>query len=323
MWGQGKRLRPGGLISLALLCLALMAAPGQADTLEQSPFTVNLQKNITEDRVHYQLLVHADSDQVSVADTTLVAHIRNSAGFSAVHTLPLDDQNRWHLTLSPEEPARYRIDLEVSGKTPNQEPLRLSLDSQYFQFPEPGDPYTSPEERALAALMQGLEQDAEEPSVPLPEPVTPVERTSAPSAPPSNDGAMQAVTRVLIYGSVLVANLLVLALIAFGYRMFMNSKDDEDADVFEDSESPPELEQGGVAMPPMQDIDSDESNEPPEDEAEPPPDAEMETESESEPEYQDADEPLFPLDEDDWASAELDEEESDAPPEQEQEKDKP
>jgi hypothetical protein len=334
MEGRIMRLRQWAGIGLILWSAAVTAADQTpAPTQDESPFTVTLQKNIIEDQVHYQLLILADTNRVNIASTTVVAHVRSSSGFNAVHTLSLDKDKRWQLTVSPKEPARYRIDLEVSGQSPNHEPLRQRLDTQYFQFPEPGDPYVSPEERALAALKQGLETELEEAQLTSGSELKPGEIPS--TAPPSaSENAMQSVTKVLVYGSVFAANLVVLALIAFGYQMFKNSQKDEDLEDMGDAEGPePESEQSRAPPLPMQDIDSDDEDLPGPSEHEPP-EATVQGEStikeesttkeestaSADPEYSDDEEPLFPLDDDDWATTEPDGEESDSPPETDDDK---
>ena len=323
--GPIKRLGQWAWVGLLLLPLAAFAAsptdspepqqlePQQLER-EKPPFTVSLQKQVTDDRVHYHLQVRADPLQVDIASTTVVAHSRSSAGFSSVRTLPRITAEYWRWSLSPDEPGRYRIDLEVSSKTPEGEPLRMALGSQYFQFPEPGDPYISPEERALAALAQGLEEDPE--LAPLPAPIIAIDEPSeaAPEAEtdPPNQHATDAVNRVMLYGSILTVCLLALALVTFGYQTVINRRRAERSNVGHEKE---EREPSAAPPPPMQDIGPEDDDGPDTDGAEPALDTRAESQStldaelalppEVAPPETRADEPLFPLDDDDWASAEM------------------
>lgn len=322
--GPIKRLGQWAWLGLLLLPLAALAAsstgspereqlePEQLEPKKTSPFTVTLQKQIADDQVHYQLLVRADPAQVAIANTTVVAHSRSSAGFSAVRTLPLNTDDYWHWRLSPDEPARYRIDLEVSGQDPEGEPLRMALGSHYFQFPEPGDPYISPEERQLAALAQGLEEDLE--LAPLPElaPMIVIDNPPDVAEAPRSQAATDAVNRVMKYGSILTACLVALALIAFGYQTITNRRRPERSNVEQEVEK---LEPNEAPPPPMQEIGSDDDDGPATHGAEPVMetgaesqsmlDAEIAIPPEAAPALAGADEPLFPLDDDDWASAEI------------------
>lgn len=308
-WRLAQRFGLGLLLPLAAL------AAGSADEPEQTPFTVTLEKQITDDRVHYHLRVHADPSQVDSARTTVVAHSRSSAGFSSVRTLTPNADDQWHWQITPDEPARYRIDLETSGRSPEGEPLRMALGSQYFQFPEPGDPYISPEERELEALARGLDDDLE--PAPLPE-LTP--RMDSDEPPPAtaeaakispSHNATDAVSRVMRYGSILTGCLVALALVAFGAQTIVNRRRAERAKAQREAA---EQEQGDAPSPSMQDIGS-EDDELDTDSAGPAADTptepsailgaeEVDLPPEVVPSNIEADEPLFPLDDDDWASAE-------------------
>lgn len=311
-FGPIKRLGQWARVGLLLLPLiALAASPADSPKPEQAPFVVTLHKQIADDQVHYQLLVHADPAQVDIANTTVVAHSRSSAGFSAVRTLSLSTDDQWHWRLSPDEPARYRIDVEVSGLDPEGESFRMALDSHYFQFPEPGDPYISPEQRALAALEQGLEEDLEPAPLHEPPPIKASEKPPVSAEAPSVPNAVDTVNRVLKYGSILTASLVALALLAFGYQRRAARRRIERFKAEQETEK---LEPSNSSSPSMQDIGAEDDGELDMDDAEPAVDTAradaaltLDAELPLVPEVfpTDADEALFPLDNDDWASAEI------------------
>ncbi len=231
-----------------------------------SLFSVELEKTIAEDQVHYQILVSADPEAVDPAETNVVAHIKNSTGFTAVRTLEQSGA-RWSLQITPEEPAHYSVDLEVSGQRFDGASLRETLATQYFRFPEPGDPYVAPEDQELAELEAELAQPSEpqapaEPAVEEMPAQTPPEvvlpEVSEPE--PAAEAGAEEDNRFWLYAALVVGNLLVVALIVFGYRMISNSRaevgTDSEADAEAEGQAETQEEPVG-APPPMQDIDAD------------------------------------------------------------------
>lgn len=231
-----------------------------------SLFSVELEKTIAEDQVHYRIEVSADPEAVDPANTSVVAHVKNSTGYTAVRNLEQDEAG-WTLQITPEEPAHYSVDLEVSGQRYDGASLRETLTTQYFRFPEPGDPYIAPEDQALAELEAELakpkpskpdstheasEEDAPESAETTFEPVEASEPKPAPEAADEEESTFW------LYTSLVLANLLAVALIFFGYRMIAGSR----AEARDGAETEPEAQNQNQediqvgAPPPMQDIDA-------------------------------------------------------------------
>lgn len=227
-----------------------------------SLFSVELEKTIAEELVRYDILVGADPEAVNPDETNVVAHIKNSTGYTAVRNLEQSGA-RWSLQITPDEPAHYSVDLEVSGRRLDGTSLRETLATQYFRFPEPGDPYVAPEDKALAELEAELAQPPEPDTSPeskggsapeLPEEAPETPEASEPEVAPV--ATAEEDSRVWLYTGLVVANLLAVALIYFGYRMLASSRavaqDGEDTE--EDQRTQDEIQVG--APPPMQDIDT-------------------------------------------------------------------
>lgn len=231
-----------------------------------SLFAVELEKTIAEEQVHYQILVSADPDAVDPAATNVVAHIKNSTGYTAVRNLERSGAD-WSLQIAPEEPAHYSVDLEVSGKRYDGAGVRETLATQYFRFPEPGDPYTAPEDQAVAELeaeLAGSPELEEEgtPKAPETPPEIVLPEASEPQVepePPAEVVAAEQDSRFWLYTALVVANLLVVALIVFGYRMISSSRaasrEESETESQEQEETQENVQVG--APPPMQDIDTD------------------------------------------------------------------
>lgn len=250
-----------------------------------SLFSVELEKTIAENQVHYQILVSADPDAVDPAETNVVAYVKNSTGYTAVRNLEPNGA-RWSLQITPDEPAHYSVDLEVSGQRYDGASVRETLATQYFRFPEPGDPYIAPEDKALAELEAELAEPPEpdKPAVSNEENASEISETPTDTPEASEPELAPAETaeedrRVWLYTGLVVANLLTVALIYFGYRMLASSRAEarDGVDAEEQGLTQDDIQVG--APPPMQDIDAGLEESPPDFEPEPEPEPEPESES--------------------------------------------
>ncbi|UZJ44899.1 VWA domain-containing protein [Marinimicrobium sp. C6131] len=263
-----------------------------------SQFEVSLAKRIENEQVHWDLVVDG-KETINPGQTDVVAHIRHSAGHSEVISLEADSPGIWRHTLTPEERANYRVSLQASGQTADGRPFEEHLPTQYFSYPEEGDPKPDPLGEAISALREDLEdneaaaerarqgRDSEPPpsTLTLGEPQVDVE----PSPPDvATREARKPAHPALLAGSLILANGLLLVLAYFGYRAIMGGRKPQPLDDTDDEPLPPEA----GAPPPMQQIESELDS--PGDS----PDKPAPTQPTPKPESADDEESLFPLGDD-------------------------
>lgn len=229
-----------------------------------SQFDVSLTKRLDGDNVHWDLLVDG-KETINPGQTDVVVHIRHSGGHSEVITLKAESPGIWRHTLSPEERANYRISLQASGQTVDGRAFEEHLPTQYFTYPEEGDPQPDPLGDAIGSLREELDdsvaaaerarqgQDSEpppstltlgQPSVVDTEPAGPETATAEPREPTHP---------LLLAGSLVLANGLLLALAYFGYRAIMGGRKTQ---VLDDTDDEPAPSDTG-APPPMQQLESE------------------------------------------------------------------
>ncbi|WP_041523804.1 vWA domain-containing protein [Gilvimarinus agarilyticus] len=186
--------------------------------------------------VNYQLTVTAapslDSD-----NTELVAHVKDSTGASAMQPLARLPSGGWGLTITPDNRARYVVELQAKGADSNGRVFSEALPSQYFSYPAEGDPQEIVEDDTLLALEQALLDEraalARERNEPLPQPEQPVVASSAQSSslksadePPKP--AEESGTRWWLIALIALFNVALLALVYWLYRRFSGKSMEEE-----------------------------------------------------------------------------------------------
>jgi hypothetical protein len=180
-----------------------------------SPFTVAMERILHENRVTYRLQVSADDQRVDKAKTAIVAQIKDSTGGSAMRNFELDENGSWQLLIAPTALARYSVGLQVSGLRSDGAPVKEVLATQYFTFPDQDDPLPLVEE-AIANQDSAVEEPVvddpvdEAPTGEEPLPTPQVESTAG--------------KKWLMFISIAIANLLVIGLAFFAFRMIMGKK---------------------------------------------------------------------------------------------------
>lgn len=194
-----------------------------------SIFNVHKEKQRADGRVHWDLAINAGAP-LAEGSTSVVAHIRSSRGFSQVQALNAEDGGVWRLRVTPPERGSYRIGLQASGQLDDGGLFEEHLPTQYFVYPEEGDPRVFPLEDG--GLWVGPEDHLEavaqarrgEDSPPLPG-IRLVSQTDAPELEPRVAGPdterRESFHPALLYGSLVLANGLLLVLAYISYRLIM------------------------------------------------------------------------------------------------------
>ncbi|UTF61177.1 vWA domain-containing protein [Gilvimarinus sp. DA14] len=124
-----------------------------------SLFAVNMAKAVDDLQVTYTVSVTAAGDLINADKTSVVAHVRHSSGQSELRALQRAGAAHWQLVMNPTEAARTVIELNASGELADGSSFDETLPTQYYQYPDEGDPLASAEDSQLATLKQQLEQE--------------------------------------------------------------------------------------------------------------------------------------------------------------------
>lgn len=218
-----------------------------------SPFTVHLEKRLENNKVAYVIDVNADDQRVDSAKTFIVAHEKNSEGSNALHNFVQVAPGQWQLIFFPETHARYSLGLQVSGVRADNTPVNEILATQYFTYPDAGDPVP----------LAGLEIEAEPPVSDAAAAVLEAQVDTAPAPEVERENTSSWV----LYTSVGLANVLVLVLAYLGFRMIIGKKAKDEMDELERSlnvdvdklvaEKKAQLPVDKTAQLPMQELDAE------------------------------------------------------------------
>lgn len=218
-----------------------------------SPFTVDMERLLHKNRVAYRLRVSADDERVDLAQTSVVANLRNSQGGNALHTFEwLAEDGVWQLIIVPEVAARYSIGLQVSGQRKDGSQIRETLASRFFTYPDATDPVPDPMELSEEIITeevhtheQEILDEEEDLQVPAEGPAFVFEKADTSAA-----------KKALLYSSVALVNILILVLAFFAYRMIMGKKARDEEEEIEETlgTDVQKIVENKKAPPPMQDL---------------------------------------------------------------------
>jgi uncharacterized protein (TIGR03503 family) len=215
-----------------------------------SPFTVQMEKHVEENRVTYQLKVSADDQRVDIKRTTIAAEIRSSSGESITRNFIPGEPGTWSLAFSPATAARYSVGLQVDGWRNDGEPVKETLATQYFTYPEKDDPVPAAVDEAdigQPLIAQPLEPSDENAS-----------EVEAPAISDEQSAVAPAYKKWLMYGGFFIANLLVFALAFFGYRLVVGKKAKAEIEELEETlnvDVAKIISDKKSAIPPMQEVE--------------------------------------------------------------------
>ncbi len=193
-----------------------------------SPFKVTMERVLHQNRVAYRLEIHADDARVDVEKTAVVATLRDSLGGSALRQFDfIPDKAYWQLVIVPEVAARYSVGLQVSGHRTDATPIRETLASRYFVYPDKDDPLPDHPVNDGQAASSDTPPPVESTDGTLDEPVP----EEAAAAATSSSGFK----KIMLYASIGLANLIVLVLAFFAYRLIMGKKAREESAAIEET----------------------------------------------------------------------------------------
>jgi|GEM_PF-500380 len=221
-----------------------------------SQFSVQFEKQEDGADVHWDLTVTA-TGAVNPGATDLVAHVRSSLGFSRLRAMESTEPGVWHLRVTPEERANYRIGLRASGELSSGEAFSEELPTQYFRFPEDDRLRALTLDDMISEMRDGLTERREaverarsgEESIPIAQrlPEQPDGADPTATSPPREGDS--GTSPIWLYTSLVLVNGLLLLLAYLGYRLITkgasagSGDDDEDAEETLDRDPPPPMQQ--------------------------------------------------------------------------------
>lgn len=185
-----------------------------------SPFSVTMERGLHNNRVAYHLRVNADDQRVDNSKTAIVAQVKDSTGASAMSNFELTEQGEWQLWITPDKFARYSVSLQVSGLRRDGEPVKEILATQYFTFPEQGDPEPAADWEEPVIVISDAEP-ANLPVLPSNESITEPESAIVVDHKPV---APKTTNKWLLYLSIGMAHIFVFGLAFFAYRMIFGKQ---------------------------------------------------------------------------------------------------
>lgn len=112
--------------------------------------------------LRYRIEVTADQQLVDVARTAVVAQIKTSIGRSYLDTLKMLEPGLWQLDITPQNYARYAVELSVSGEDVQGEAIRERLPTQFFTHSADAELVPLQESEAVDRLRQLHQQERAE-----------------------------------------------------------------------------------------------------------------------------------------------------------------
>lgn len=224
-----------------------------------SLFNVSMNKRIENDQVRYELVATGDPKLIKTELSAVVAHIKTSKGGNELEAMRQTDIGRWELTITPQEFARYGIDLQASGEDLNGEGFDEKLPSLYFVYPAEGDPVITEADKEIKALERLLEEEKKALAAEKnqPEPSLPDESAAGAEDQPETtepevaadveEEPEQKGLNWLMIIAIVAGNLVLAAIIYFAYRQFSNKDVQAELDEFEQTLQQRKGDDGGRA----------------------------------------------------------------------------
>lgn len=182
--------------------------------VNDSLFKLEKRQEILEGRLTFIYKLIADPEAVDIVNTQVTAVIASSQGGNMERQLNVISNEHWEFSFSPVQVAKYTVNLKVQGRTTDSVPLEELINADEFYYPDEASVVsaeTPPKEEAVSS----------EPATPEPQPT------------PEEPKATEESNQLWLYLGIAVANLLVLVLGYFAYRVIMGGKGNRELDEIE------------------------------------------------------------------------------------------
>jgi len=182
--------------------------------ITDSAFKLEKRVDEADGKKTYVYTLTADLETVDVDTTKVTAVIKNSKDNNLEQQLNTIGKDHWEFSFTPVQMARYEIEMQVEGTQIDGSPLTEIIKADQFYFPDETTVMAA-EQPASTAEASSV---ASEPAVAEEEPEPAVEDTSS---------------KLWLYISIGIGNLLVLVLIYVAYRLIAGKGNNDELDEIE------------------------------------------------------------------------------------------
>lgn len=182
--------------------------------VSDSLFKVEKHQELQEGRPTYSYKLVADPEVVDMAATTISVSINSSQGSNIDKVLNIIGNDHWEFSFSPVQVAKYTVTLKVQGRAVDGSPLEEVIKADEFYYPD---------EASVLKAETPAEQTSSQPAeTPAPQP-----------EPEEKNVEEQESSQLWLFIGIGIANLLVLVLGYFAYKMIMGGKTNRELDDIE------------------------------------------------------------------------------------------
>lgn len=172
--------------------------------VSDSLFKLDKRQEQQEGHATYFYTLTADPDTVDIGNTQITAMISNSQGNSTDRVLNTINNDHWEFSFAPVQTAKYTVTLKAQGKEIDGTPLEELIPADEFYFPD---------EASVLKSEAPAEEVSSVPAV-----------TDPPVAEPVEPAPEESINPLWLYTGIGIANLLVLVLGFFAYKLIMGGK---------------------------------------------------------------------------------------------------
>lgn len=182
--------------------------------VSDSLFKLEKHQELQEGKPTYSYKLMADPEAVDIAATQIAVTIKSSQGNNLEKALNIIGNDHWEFSFSPVQVAKYTVTLTAKGRAVDGSPLEEVINADEFFHPD-------------EASVLKAETPAEAP--------VSSEPAETPEPQPEEENVEEQPNQLWLYVGIGVANLLVLVLGFFAYKMIMGGKANRDLDDIEKS----------------------------------------------------------------------------------------
>lgn len=165
-------------------------------------------------KVTYSYKITTDEKIVDVKNMKLVASIKNSLNNNVENTLNLVDDNHWAFSFSPAEEADYTIAVRGQGETTDGDKIDETLYADKFSY-----------RKKVAVKDEPKKEEPKKAEIKKEEP--------KPEAPKPEEKPVEEKSNLLLYISIAIGNLLLMAGAFLAYKKFMGGSAKSELDEYE------------------------------------------------------------------------------------------
>lgn len=197
----------------------------------REPFTVETEFQVNSSETHVITKVTASDSEIDIAETSIVARVKNPSGNNVIKPLKLTGFDNWELDFTPGEEGVYLIDLKIKAVNKNGEEYDYAPETISIKYPEnillfEEDPEEPNEELDDSLLIPTPSDDNAVNEETINEELSAEELID-------EDASEEEPNKLWLYIGLGLGNVFILALAFFAYRMIMGGNADKEIEALE------------------------------------------------------------------------------------------